>query len=192
MFTGLAVTGRGPAAKLKSQRRRANDPARGEWMTLEPLEKAVLSPIGPREGGWSRATKAMWDAWRQDPASAQWSPADVAYARDTIERFERCAPSHELRLRMDGLGLTPKGQARPPLAHWERRRRAHRERRGRKEREAEVGRGHTAPRYRSPRVVEPRPGKPLFSAPSIRARRLPASAALLPQPHGFEGLSLVA
>jgi hypothetical protein len=34
----------------------------------------------------------------------------VAYARDTIERFERGAPSPELRLRMDGLGLTPKGK----------------------------------------------------------------------------------
>jgi hypothetical protein len=79
-------------------------------MDLEPLEKPVLPPIGPREGGWSPETKAMWDAWRQDPVSAQWSPSDVAYARDTIERFERNAPANELRLRMDGLGLTPKGK----------------------------------------------------------------------------------
>jgi len=52
----------------------------------------------------------MWDAWRQDAVTSQWSASDIAYARDTIERFERNAPANELRLRMDGLGLTPKGK----------------------------------------------------------------------------------
>jgi hypothetical protein len=177
------MAGRGPAPKPKAQRRRANEPARGEWMDLEPLETAVLPPIGPREGGWSRATKARWDAWRQDPSSPQWSPADVAYARDTIERFERGAPSLELRLRMDGLGLTPKGKR---DLRWR------------------TGNGE-AEKSARPKLADSNgcalsipagsrnsaAGKPLFSAPSIRARRLPASAALLPQPHGFEGLSLV-
>jgi hypothetical protein len=110
MSTGLAMGGRGPAPKPSSQRRRANEPARGEWMDLEPLAKPVLPALGTRKDGWSPATRLMWEAWRKDPVSAQWSPADVAYARDTIERLECGAPPDELRLRMDGLGLTPKGK----------------------------------------------------------------------------------
>jgi hypothetical protein len=109
----------GPAPKPKNQRRRTNEPARGEWVDLRPLEKPILPPLGRREGGWSPKTKRMWAAWRHDPVTAQWSVADVAYAHDTIERFELGAPPNELRLRMDGLGLTPKGKRdlrwRPPV-----------------------------------------------------------------------------
>jgi hypothetical protein len=104
------MAGRGAAPKPADQRRRRNEPARGEWVDLEPLAKPVLPALGARKGGWSAHSRMMWDAWRKDPVSAQWSPSDLAYARDTIERFEQQAPAAELRLRMDGLGLTPKGK----------------------------------------------------------------------------------
>jgi hypothetical protein len=44
--------------------------------------------------------------------SAQWSPSDVAYALDAILLYDGMTASNanEVRLRMDGLGLTPKGK----------------------------------------------------------------------------------
>lgn len=74
----------------------------------------MLPELPPRDGeeGWSPTTLLMWEAWRQDPVTAQWSPSDVAYALDTIRLYEGMTPSgaNEVRIRMDGLGLTPKGK----------------------------------------------------------------------------------
>lgn len=100
----------GPAPKDASQRRRRNEPARGEWVDLEPLSAPVLPELP--EGEWSPITVMTWAAWRQDPVTAQWSSSDVAYALDTIRLYEQMTPSsaNEVRIRMDGLGLTPKGK----------------------------------------------------------------------------------
>jgi hypothetical protein len=105
------MAGRGPAPKDPSQRRRANAPARGEWVDLPPLKEPVLPEL-PVTGGaqWHPETVEMWTAWRADPVSAQWSEADVAYALQTIRLMDAGAPPNELRLRMDSLGLTPKGK----------------------------------------------------------------------------------
>lgn len=90
---------------------------RGEWVDLEPLAKPVL-PGARRE--WSESARRLWRAWRKDPVTVQWTLADVAFAFELAARFEKLAPS-EQRLRMDGLGLTPKGKRdlrwRPPAAH---------------------------------------------------------------------------
>jgi hypothetical protein len=54
-----------------------------------------------------------WAAWRADPVTGQYSPADVAYALDTIMLYDGLTSANganEVRLRMDGLGLTPKGK----------------------------------------------------------------------------------
>lgn len=108
------MAGRGPAPKPKSQRRNQSVPQRGEWVDLGPLAKPVLPTLAPRGDGedWSASSQAMWDAWRADPVTTQWSPSDVAYACETIELREARGMSvaNELRLRMDGLGLTPKGK----------------------------------------------------------------------------------
>jgi hypothetical protein len=74
------------------------------------------------DGGPARAPQALYDAWRLDPITATFGPSEVAatveLARLTDEfesggdpdlKFQRVAPS-ELRLRMDGLGLTLKGK----------------------------------------------------------------------------------
>lgn len=104
------MAGTGPAPKDASQRRRRNEPARGEWVDLEPLSTPVLPELP--DGEWSPITVMTWAAWRCDPVTAQWSPSDVAYALDTIRLYEQMTASsaNEVRIRMDGLGLTPKGK----------------------------------------------------------------------------------
>lgn len=74
----------------------------------------MLPTLPRRDDGedWPATSVALWEAWRQDPVTAQWSPADVAYALETI-RLHAVMTSNsanEVRIRMDGLGLTPKGK----------------------------------------------------------------------------------
>lgn len=106
------MAGRGSAPQ--AERRRRNEPARGEWIDLAPLERPVLPPLPKRRrgDGWPARVRATWSAWRADPVTAMWSPADVAYAFDAILLYEVMTPSSasEVRLRMDSLGLTPKGK----------------------------------------------------------------------------------
>src|SRR3954465_15476259 len=103
------MAGRGRAPQ--ENRRRRNVPARGEWVDLDQLEQPVLPELP--EGEWRPETVAMWEAWRSDPVSAEGSPADVAFALDTIRLhnvMENATGANEVRLRMDSLGLTPKGK----------------------------------------------------------------------------------
>jgi hypothetical protein len=50
--------------------------------------------------------------------TSQYGPADLAAVRELARRYDTLAPA-EQRLRMDGLGLTPKGKRdlrwRPPV-----------------------------------------------------------------------------
>lgn len=113
------MPGRGPEPKSPGTRRRANAPARGDWTDLPQLSEPVLPklPTRPRrDGTWSQRTKLTWEAWRQDPATGMYGPAEVASAIDLIFLFEehvrhgRATLASEIRIRMDGLGLTPKGR----------------------------------------------------------------------------------
>jgi hypothetical protein len=90
------MAGRGPAPKPKEQRRNRHEPSRGEWVDLPELAEPVLPPLDPAHE-WHPRTTAQWEAWRADPASGMFGPAEVVSAA-------------ELRLRMDGLGLTAKGK----------------------------------------------------------------------------------
>lgn len=124
------MAGIGPAPKGEGQRRRRNEPARGEWTDFGPLTEPVLperpgpAPRKPKakRGQWHPRTIALWNAWREDPVTASYGPADLAavielaYLADEFAtggnpelKFQRVSAS-ELRLRMDGLGLTPKGK----------------------------------------------------------------------------------
>ena len=94
------------APKPADQRRRYNQPARGEWVDLEPLEKAILPPADRK---WSPRVKRLWNAWRVDPVSSQYGEADIAALWEFAAQYEQLAPN-EQRLRMDGFGLTPKGK----------------------------------------------------------------------------------
>jgi hypothetical protein len=100
------MAGVGRAPKDAGQRRRRNVPQRGEWLDLEPLDRPVL---GVADGEWSPRVRRLWVAWREDPVSGSWSKADVAAVYELADQFENLA-ANEQRLRMDGLGLTPKGK----------------------------------------------------------------------------------
>lgn len=125
------MAGRGPAPKDPAQRRRRNEPARGEWVDLEPLAEPVLAaklpPRGRGAGSWSARTRAMWKAWRADPATGMYGPAEIAAVVELAWLFEAAVRGEEkqseVRLRMDGLGLTPKGKRdlrwRPPSERTE-------------------------------------------------------------------------
>jgi hypothetical protein len=108
------MAGNGPAPKQPAERRNKTAPKRGEWVDLVPLVGFVLPELPELAGGeeWSATTRAAWAAWREDPVTSQYSPADIAYAIDAIRLYEAMTPStaSEVRLRMDALGLTPKGK----------------------------------------------------------------------------------
>jgi hypothetical protein len=112
------MAGKGFAPKAKDQRRNRVEPSRGEWVDLLPLEAPVL----PEVKDLCPRAQALYDAWRADPVTGTFGPSEVAATvelarlQDEFEsggdpdlKFQRVTPS-ELRLRMDGLGLTLKGK----------------------------------------------------------------------------------
>jgi hypothetical protein len=117
------VPGRGPSPKAPEQRRRRNAPSGGEWIDLPPVPKPAKDkplPALPKRpahlGPWSARTRAAWAAWREDPATTQYTSGDVAAAIELAWLFEDCVRSptsrlaSEIRLRTDGLGLSAKGK----------------------------------------------------------------------------------
>lgn len=108
------MAGRGPAPSAQRQRR--NAPQRGDWVTLEPLAAPVLPELAefvlPDAQPWPLTSVMLWDAWRDDPVTATWNASDRAFAVDTIHLHAEAATAkaNELRLRMESLGLTPKGR----------------------------------------------------------------------------------
>ena len=122
------MAGQGAPPKDPAQRRRRNEPARGEWKDLAPFgrrEARVLPIIGKigkappdpetGRGVWSPRTKKAWNNWRDDPATREYGPAEIQAAIDAIFLYEELVRGNvklaaELRLRLDGLGLTAKGK----------------------------------------------------------------------------------
>lgn len=107
------MAGRGPAPKTSRQRHGA--PARGDWVKLEPLAAPVLPELADLpapELGWQLPTLMLWEAWRADPVTQTWNASDLAYAVDTIllHAIAGMTKPNEVRLRMESLGLTPKGR----------------------------------------------------------------------------------
>jgi len=116
------MPGTGPAPKDPSQRRRYNQPTRGEWVDLEPLDEPILREYDP---DWELATiitpdgdvreapagvrPEMWEAWRISPVTSQYGPEDIAAIEELGRRFYALTPADQDR-RMNQLGLTPKGK----------------------------------------------------------------------------------
>lgn len=107
----------GPAPKDKSERRNRVVPQRGEWVDL-PLENTRRTPPMPKpepEDGWSVGAIHGWECIHRDAVSLCWEPADellvraLIYLIDDLDRG-KFAVAAEVRLRMDGLGLTQKGK----------------------------------------------------------------------------------
>jgi hypothetical protein len=95
----------GPAPKLREQRRRYNQPARGEWVDLEPLEEPILDEFGPN----MTCPAWLWEAWRADAVTSQYGEADIAAITLLAEEWTELTPADQDR-RMDRLGLNPKGK----------------------------------------------------------------------------------
>lgn len=108
------MAGTGMAPKLASERRNAHAPQRGEWVMLPPLERSVLPDLP--DDAWSERTRGAWEAWRLDPATGMYGPAekqlalDLAYVYEMWVREGTAALAAEIRQRLDGLGLSPKGK----------------------------------------------------------------------------------
>ena len=110
------MAGHGPAPKDPEQRRNHAAPRRGEWVDLPATneKRAPAMPTAPR-GGWAVGTRKAWKLWWMDPASLMWSPADLASVAQLaalhhdVERG-KSSLAGEVRLRLDGLGLTAKGK----------------------------------------------------------------------------------
>lgn len=113
------MAGRGPAPKDPDQRRRANAPAAGEWITL-PAKTHFRVPKLPTRGKgfgpWSARTRAAWKAWWTDPAATQWGEGDrdlvvhLAYLYEQWVREPTVSAAGEIRQLRDSLGLSPKGR----------------------------------------------------------------------------------
>jgi hypothetical protein len=102
----------GPAPK--ATRRRRNEPTRGEWTRSEAVGWQHGDPPKPPPR-LLKATRDAWTVWMGSFFAAHWIPDDlpglrqIARLYDQVERgeFQRAG---ELRLQMDGYGMTPKGQ----------------------------------------------------------------------------------
>lgn len=111
------MAGRGPAPKPPEQRRRRNKPERGEWTDLPVVVEPVLPEIPSRARGtgrWHPRTVRAWAAWRLDPATTQYGPAEISAAEElAFVHHDACCGDEkmsEVRLRMDALGLSAKGK----------------------------------------------------------------------------------
>lgn len=126
---GLLMPGHGPAPKNPEERRNRHEPQRGEWVDLKPLEERALPELPPPpdmivkvkgksprrvKRDWSPRTVAAWDAWARDPVTALYGPAEIAAVIELAYVMEDMVRGlgmpNEVRLRMDGLGLSPKGK----------------------------------------------------------------------------------
>ena len=99
--------------KNPDARRNNHPPQLGEWVDLPPLEEPVL-PAYPID--WYRRDqranvipKHIWDLWRIDAATGQWSPGDLALAFELGQTWQTLKPEHRLRA-TSILGLNAKGR----------------------------------------------------------------------------------
>src|SRR4051812_39116360 len=88
-------------------------PARGEWVDLAPLREPVLEPYpaawyrhGVREGA---IPKWLWDKWREDPVTSQWSPGDHALALELGCNYAGYNPALRFKIQT-ALGLNAMGR----------------------------------------------------------------------------------
>lgn len=101
------------ALKEPGQRRRYNQPAHGEWVDLpDDFEP----PLPPYPAAWFRhgqreyaIPKWMWELWRADPVTSQWTPADVATALELGARFYHYDDATRFRIQT-ALGLNARGR----------------------------------------------------------------------------------
>ena len=75
---------------------------------LPRLEELVNEPLS----WWPASSRLLWEAWRGDPVTATWNASDIALCVDTImlHASDSVGKANEIRIRIDNLGLSPKGR----------------------------------------------------------------------------------
>jgi hypothetical protein len=107
------------------QRRRYNQPAKGEWVDLPEVGsfKPVLPAYKPEWNEWIDARtkdgdtievrrgveRRMWNGWRRDPVTTQYGQADIEAIIYLAQAFHTLSDASRFAM-MDRLGLTPKGR----------------------------------------------------------------------------------
>src|SRR5262245_34958250 len=86
-----------------------------EWVDLQPLDEPILPPY-PMV--WYRTEvrpfvvpKYVWDLWRTDPVTSQWSAGDMAVALELGRHFYEYKVADRHRIQCD-LGLNAAGRRR--------------------------------------------------------------------------------
>lgn len=107
------MAGRGPAPKT-SRRNKADVPIRGEWQPV-PGIGWQHGPVPKPPNGLLKASRDAWSVWMGSWFAAHWTPEDLPGLETVILLFDQVRRGEyprvsELRLHMDGYGITPKGQ----------------------------------------------------------------------------------
>jgi hypothetical protein len=100
------------AQKDASQRVNRVKPV-SEWVDLEPLTEPLL-PAYPmhwyqRDLRHAVVPKHIWDLWRADPVTSQWSPGDLATVLELGQAFYEIKVSDRHRIQTS-LGLNATGR----------------------------------------------------------------------------------
>lgn len=106
------MAGRGPAPK--TNRRRQNEPERGEYTPAAGVGWQHGEIPDPPDG-LLEASRVAWATWMSAWWAAHWSPEDLPGLRQVIRLYDQVERgefqrSSELRLSMDTYGISPKGQ----------------------------------------------------------------------------------
>ena len=101
----LHLMARGPDPKPRDQRRNRTEPTRGEWVDLEPLDKPIL----PAYQGSMSMPRWMWDGWRQDPITSEYTEGDIRMALYLAREWALMTHAERRQL-LVALGMTPKGR----------------------------------------------------------------------------------
>lgn len=126
------MAGMGPAPKPAHLRRRRNAPAHGNGTVIPRLRKGPV-PKMPRhyvvdgnELVFSPDARDAWKRWWRDGVATTWAEADWPALTRAIRLYDewtggstRRGLDSELRLTLEGLGLSPKGRLQLRLRYAE-------------------------------------------------------------------------
>ena len=107
------MPGHGPAPK-ETRRNKADVPIRGDWQPVKGVGWQH-GPVPSPPPGLLKASRDAWTTWMGAWFASHWSPDDLPGLRTLIRLYDevergRFVRVGELRIHMDGYGITPKGQ----------------------------------------------------------------------------------